>query len=103
MIGDIADKTPGADKADINRAVGMDSRVGSKCMAWGYGFGGPCFPRDNKALALHTQTVNIDTSLLLAIDLSNKSHARTMAMDLIKDLKDTVSRSVITEMLNKST
>jgi len=50
MIGDIADATPGADKYDILAAVGEDSRVGTKCILPGYGFGGPCFPRDNRAL-----------------------------------------------------
>ncbi len=50
MIADIADKTSGADKFDILGAVGQDSRVGTKCLKPGYGFGGPCFPRDNRAL-----------------------------------------------------
>lgn len=45
MIGDIADATHGANKLDILRAVGADSRIGSKCLKPGYGFGGPCFPR----------------------------------------------------------
>jgi UDPglucose 6-dehydrogenase len=49
MIGDIADKTSGADKFDILAAVGHDSRIGTKCLLPGYGFGGPCFPRDNRA------------------------------------------------------
>ena len=31
MIGDIADRTPGASKHDILNAVGSDSRVGKKC------------------------------------------------------------------------
>ena len=31
MIGDIADRTPGASKLDILNAVGSDSRVGKKC------------------------------------------------------------------------
>lgn len=50
MIGDIADATPGADKNHILQAVGADSRVGTKYLRPGYGFGGPCFPRDNRAL-----------------------------------------------------
>ena len=31
MIGDIADRSPGANKHDILNAVGSDSRVGKKC------------------------------------------------------------------------
>ena len=33
MIGDIADRTPGASKHDILNAVGSDSRVGKKCVS----------------------------------------------------------------------
>lgn len=50
MIGDIADLTDGADKHEILDCVGADSRIGHKYLRPGYGFGGPCFPRDNRAL-----------------------------------------------------
>ena len=52
MIGDIADATPGANKFDILSAGGGDSRVGGRCILPGYGFGGPCFPRDNRLLVI---------------------------------------------------
>ena len=32
-------------------AIGADSRVGSKYLKFGYGYGGPCLPRDNRAFA----------------------------------------------------
>ena len=54
-IGDLADVTPGANKFDILGAVGADSRVGGKCLRPGYGFGGPCFPRDNRALGKYME------------------------------------------------
>jgi UDPglucose 6-dehydrogenase len=54
MIGDIADGTPGANKFDILATIGKDSRVGYKYLKPGYGYGGPCFPRDNKALSQHS-------------------------------------------------
>jgi UDPglucose 6-dehydrogenase len=34
MIGDIADRSPGANKHDILNAVGSDSRVGKKCVCF---------------------------------------------------------------------
>ena len=43
MVGDIADRTPDADKDAILLAVGADRRVGHACLRAGYGFGGPCF------------------------------------------------------------
>ncbi|EKX42049.1 hypothetical protein GUITHDRAFT_41068, partial [Guillardia theta CCMP2712] len=60
MIGDAADNTEGADKTDILEAVGCDSRIGSKCLKPGYGFGGPCFPRDNRALGHHMRSVGVE-------------------------------------------
>ena len=57
MVGDIADKTPGADKYDILNAIGGDRRIGSLCLKPGYGFGGPCFPRDNRAFGCYAETL----------------------------------------------
>jgi len=83
MIGDIADKTSGANKYDVLNAVGQDSRVGVKCLKPGYGFGGPCFPRDNRALGWYAKSVGIDPLLGLATDQYNKFHAQIMINDLL--------------------
>lgn len=40
----------GADIDTVTNAIGADSRVGKKYLKGGLGFGGPCFPRDNRAL-----------------------------------------------------
>jgi nucleotide sugar dehydrogenase len=48
-IGDIASAT-GGEPEKILKAIGSDSRVGAKYLNYGFGFGGPCFPRDNQAL-----------------------------------------------------
>jgi len=50
MIGDIAERID-CDPNVILSAIGTDSRIGSKYIKPGFGFGGPCFPRDNRALA----------------------------------------------------
>merc|ERR1719169_201525 len=81
MVGDIADATPGADKIDILRAVGGDSRVGTKCILPGYGFGGPCFPRDNLAMGQHARNVGIDPMPLQATDDYNKYHTEIQAKE----------------------
>jgi UDP-glucose 6-dehydrogenase len=88
QIGDIADRTPGADKFHILRAVGADSRVGQKCILPGYGFGGPCFPRDNRALGGYAERIGINPMLMRATDEYNKYHADLMAEALLKENKD---------------
>jgi len=87
-IGDIADHTPNANKFDILQAVGGDSRVGLKCLKPGYGFGGPCFPRDNRALGNYARSVNINPLLPEATDQSNKLHAQLMIKDYLKQNLD---------------
>jgi UDP-glucose 6-dehydrogenase len=90
MIGDMADRTPGARKEDILSAVGQDSRVGPKCMQWGYGFGGPCFPRDNRALGHYSNLVGVPPLLTTASDEYNVLHARVMADRLLEEKLDQV-------------
>lgn len=83
-ISDIAKHTLGAKDSDILEAVGSDSRVGNKCLRPGYGFGGPCFPRDNRALGNYAGTLGVDPIIPRATDDSNKLHAEMMAKDIEK-------------------
>lgn len=48
-LASICERVPGADIDEITKAIGADTRVGSKYLKGGLGFGGPCFPRDNIA------------------------------------------------------
>ena len=63
MIAEIADKTNGANKFEILEAIGRDSRVGTKYLKPGLGFGGPCFPRDNRALATYASSLGVNASM----------------------------------------
>jgi nucleotide sugar dehydrogenase len=95
MIGDIADKTPGADKFAILNAIGGDKRIGTLCLKPGYGFGGPCFPRDNRALGTYAQKVGIDPFIPRATDMSNKLHAQYMIEQFLdKDLNTYIFENV---------
>jgi nucleotide sugar dehydrogenase len=87
QVADIADATPGADKFEILSAVGEDSRVGPKCLKPGYGFGGPCFPRDNRALGHYAKKVGVDPKVMIATDEYNVYHTDRMAEALLKENK----------------
>ena len=83
MIGDVADSSNGANKFDILRAVGSDSRIGSKYLKPGYGFGGPCFPRDNRALGSYIKSVGIEPLIPLSTDESNKKHTQFQVSQIL--------------------
>jgi len=87
MVGDIAGMTPNSSATDILSAVGDDTRVGNKYLKPGYGFGGPCFPRDNRALGNYARMIGVDPIIPLATDTSNQYHAQFMADQLLAEKK----------------
>ena len=49
---------------------------GCRYLRPGYGFGGPCFPRDNRALGRYAKLVGVNPLLPEATDEYNKLHTR---------------------------
>jgi UDPglucose 6-dehydrogenase len=78
-IGDIA-KTAGAEPEKILQAIGSDSRIGSKYFHYGYGYGGPCFPRDNKAFSQFAKNNSYPAFVNEATDKSNEQHHEFLVM-----------------------
>ncbi len=73
MIGDIVYKA-GGNPATVLSAIGADTRIGHKYLKYGYGYGGPCFPRDNRVLALYAGDLGIEALISIASDQSNAQH-----------------------------
>lgn len=67
----ICEKVYGADVDEVTKAIGADSRVGSKCLKGGLGFGGPCFPRDNQAFQRFSQAAGISALLSSSVVAAN--------------------------------
>jgi len=72
-IGDLV-KSVGGNPHNVLSAIGSDSRIGNKYLGWGYGFGGPCFPRDNRALNFFARQHDVVNNIGEATDISNKIH-----------------------------
>ena len=83
MISDLCDNL-GANKSDVLKSIGGDKRIGNKYFRPGYSFGGPCFPRDTKALALLLEQNNINNTLLLSTSEYNDEHIKFQAEQLLK-------------------
>jgi len=73
-IGDLAVQA-GADHDLILKAVGNDARIGNEYLRYGFGYGGPCFPRDNRALNYFAGQNDFDLSISEATEKSNEAHA----------------------------
>ena len=71
MISDMCDNLEGANCDVITEALGSDSRIGKKYLKGGIAYGGPCFPRDNKAFAALGLNLGVRTDLAEATDSIN--------------------------------
>jgi len=68
-------------ESDVDKAlaaVGADTRIGHKYMRYGFGYGGPCLPRDNRAFAHYAHRVGLDFPLGTIVDQFNRDHTRFM-------------------------
>jgi UDPglucose 6-dehydrogenase len=71
MLSELCDRLPDADAATVAAALGGDSRIGAKYLSPALGFGGPCFPRDNAALASLARALGAAGDLAEATDRVN--------------------------------
>jgi UDPglucose 6-dehydrogenase len=72
MLAEFCEKLPGGDVDIVSDALGMDKRIGRKYLTGGFGFGGPCFPRDNVALDFMGKQLGVDSRLLKTNDDYNR-------------------------------
>jgi UDPglucose 6-dehydrogenase len=75
LLADICDRMPGGDVDVVSNAVGLDSRIGRRYLTGGPGYGGPCFPRDNVALAFFANAVGATADLPETVDRLNRAVA----------------------------
>ena len=64
--------------------MAADSRIGTKYLGYGYGFGGPCLPRDNRAWAHAARKVGLKHNLGFTTDEFNEEHAEFLKNYFIK-------------------
>ncbi len=71
-IAEICEQIPGGDADAISNALGFDSRIGRKYLSGGLAYGGPCFPRDNKAFAFFAHQTGCQAKLSITTDEVNQ-------------------------------
>lgn len=74
FMNDIANlcELVGADVNMVRKGVGSDSRIGSKFLYPGCGYGGSCFPKDIKALIRTAEQYGYSMELLKAVEGVNE-------------------------------
>ncbi len=87
FLSEVCEKVPGGNVDFVTSAIGSDSRIGKKYLTGGTGFGGPCFPRDNIALASFSTQLGVDASLAIASDKVNDRQIQRL-VDLIPKQRD---------------
>jgi UDPglucose 6-dehydrogenase len=83
MIAEICEKLPEGDADIVTKAIGADSRIGVQYLKPGLGYGGPCFPRDNKALLYLLKKLSSKTDLPFRIEDLNNYYKKNRIPDLI--------------------
>src|SRR5215471_4138008 len=95
MLAELCAAIPGGDVDVVSDAIGMDSRIGRKYLTGGLGFGGPCFPRDNVALAFVARALGGQPDLLETTDRLN----RALADRILERLRSRVPRDTTVAIL----
>ncbi|MCZ6799079.1 MAG: nucleotide sugar dehydrogenase [Nitrospirae bacterium] len=73
MLADLCERIPGGDVDVVSDAIGLDKRIGRRYLTGGFGYGGPCFPRDNVALNFIGNYLGASTPLLEVNDNYNRT------------------------------
>ncbi len=74
----------GANVKQVSKGMGLDSRIGSRFLQAGAGYGGSCFPKDVKALAQTLEKHGLTSNILMAVDYTNERQKRSLVTKLKK-------------------
>jgi UDPglucose 6-dehydrogenase len=84
MLARLCEKLPEADVNVVTDALGLDTRIGAKYLKGAVSYGGPCFPRDNRALAALAARVGASSGLAEATDIFNRAQIKSLA-EIVKN------------------
>jgi len=94
MLANICEKT-GANIDMVRRGMGLDSRIGSKFLFAGLGYGGSCFPKDVKALIRVAEKNDCNQSLLKAVDEVNISQRKLFVEKITRKFEGDIEGKTI--------
>lgn len=91
-LSELCEKT-GADVNEVARAIGMDSRIGSKFLKASVGFGGSCFQKDILNLVYISKSFGLNevADYWEQVIIMNDHQKRRFANNIVRTLYNTVS------------
>lgn len=80
FINEMADvaEAVGADIEGVARGMGLDQRIGARFLQPGPGYGGSCFPKDTKALAITARDAGVPSQIVDATVEANADRRKRM-------------------------
>ena len=96
FMNDIANlcELVGADVNMVRRGIGSDSRIGSKFLYPGCGYGGSCFPKDVKALIKTAEESGYEMRVLKAVEDVNDDQKKILFKKLANYYKDLKGKTI---------
>lgn len=97
FMNDIANlcEIVGADVNMVRKGIGADTRIGSKFLYPGCGYGGSCFPKDVKALIKTAEQNGYEMRVLKAVEEVNESQKSVLFNKLSAYYKGALNGKVI--------
>lgn len=95
MMMQICDSFLGTNVDVVTEAIGLDSRIGSRYLKAGTSYGGPCFPRDTRALDTVLRDVGIEASIPAAVDEMNSAHTRYVSNQILELLETSKQKTLL--------
>ena len=86
MLARICERLPEASVDAVTSALGLDSRIGAKYLRGAISYGGPCFPRDNLALAALARSLDAPAFVAEATDQANRDGIERLAELVVERL-----------------
>jgi len=93
-IAEICERIPGGDADIVSKVLGFDPRIGRKYLTGGISYGGPCFPRDNKAFSSFARKIGCRARLSEATDKINKEQINRIIYLLKQKLGEVKGKKV---------
>lgn len=97
FMNDIANlcEIVGADANMVRKGIGSDTRIGSKFLYPGCGYGGSCFPKDVKALIKTAEKNGYDMHVLKAVEDVNEYQKTVVFKKMSRYYKDDLKGKTI--------